>query len=146
MSKEEDGIILLILKIPNYTKLLFALYKDKDIAPKHKAVLSAGIAYSVSPVDLVPGIIPVAGQLDNIIIMLWSLKKVLSGVSEDIRERHLKNAGITMADIETDSKVAKKTLKAIGKGTVRLVRNSAKIAGYTALDIGRKLFRKKGFY
>lgn len=145
MHKEEDGIILLIRKIPNYTKLLFALYKDKDIAPKHKAVLSVGIAYSVSPIDLVPGIIPVAGQLDNIIIMLWSLKKALSGVGEDIRERHLKNAGLTMADIETDSEFAKETLKAIGKGTARLVRNGAKIAGYTVLGVGRKLFRKKDF-
>lgn len=145
MRKEEDEITALLRKLPNYAKLLFALYRDKAIPPKHKATLSAGIAYGALPINLVPDIIPVAGQLDNLIILLWSLKRVLNGIDPDIREHHLKNAGVTMADIEADSKTAKQTLKAIGKGTARLALNGAKIAGYTALGIGRRLFRKRDF-
>ncbi len=143
MNDQEDGIIKLIRKIPNYAKLLLALYQDKEVPAKQKTILSAGIAYSVSPIELIPGIIPVAGQLDNIIVMLWSLKKVLKRIDPELRDRHLENAGITMEDLEADSKAAKETLKAIGNGAVKLAVNGAKIAGYTALGLGRRLFRKK---
>jgi uncharacterized membrane protein YkvA (DUF1232 family) len=83
-------------------------------------------------VDLVPGLIPVAGQLDNLIIMLWSIKKAMKTMDPAVRDAHLAQAQLTMELIEQDSEDAKKLLKDIGKGAVRLTSNGAKIIGYSA--------------
>jgi hypothetical protein len=103
------------------------------------------IAYSLSPIDLVPGVIPVAGQLDNLIIMLRCMEKVLKGSDEKVRDKFLVEEGITMEQIGEDIKLSEDTLKAFGKGTVKLVSNTAKLIGYSAIYGLRKLIRKPPF-
>lgn len=143
MPNEERSIFSIIGKLPNYSKLLVRLYKSPEIRKRHKVLLSMAIAYSVSPIDLVPGIIPVAGQLDNLLIMLRSLKKVLGASDEKVRAKFLGEAGITLEEIDEDIKLASDTLRSIGKGTVKVASNTAKYIGYSALYGYRKLRRKK---
>ncbi|HYF83069.1 MAG TPA: YkvA family protein [Clostridia bacterium] len=145
MGNEERDIFSIIGKLPCYSKLLFKLYKSRDIRRKHKVLLSMGIAYSLSPIELIPGIIPVAGQLDNIIVMLRCLKKVLNATDVEIRNKYLDEAGVTMEDISEDILLTKETLKSIGRGTVKVVSNSVKFIGYSALLGIRKLRRKKPY-
>ncbi|HOS70642.1 MAG TPA: YkvA family protein [Bacillota bacterium] len=133
MGTNERDICSVIEKLPNYSKLLIMLYKSPDIRKRQKLLLSAGIAYSVSPVELIPGIIPVAGQLDNLIIMLRCLRKVLKSSDEKVRERYLKESGITLEEIDEDIKISADTLKSIGRGTVRIVSNTGKFAGYSVM-------------
>jgi uncharacterized membrane protein YkvA (DUF1232 family) len=40
-------------------------------------MLVAGVAYLLSPIDLVPGIIPGLGQLDDLAFVLLALKSAL---------------------------------------------------------------------
>lgn len=142
MDNEEKDIFSVIGRLPAYSKLLLKLYKSREIRGRHKFLLSMGIAYSLSPIELIPGIIPVAGQLDNLLVMLRCLEKVLNGIDADIRDRFLQEEGLTLDGIKEDIKLTSDTLKAIGKGTVRVVSNTVKFIGYSALYGMRKLRRK----
>lgn len=145
MVHEERDIFSIIGKLPRYSKLLIKLYKSRDISKRHKLLLSMGIAYSVSPIELIPGIIPVAGQLDNLLIILRCLKKVLEASDKEVRMKYIQESGITIEEIDEDIKLASDTLKSIGKGTVKVVSNTVKFAGYSALYGYRKLRRKKPY-
>ncbi len=145
MDNEERDIFSIIGKLPSYSKLLVKLYKSPDIRKRHKVLLSMGIAYSVSPIELIPGIIPVAGQLDNLLIILRCLKKVLLASDEAVRQKFLEEAGITIEEIDEDIKLTSDTLKSIGRGTVKVASNTVKYVGYRALYGYKKLRRKKPF-
>jgi hypothetical protein len=104
-----------------------------------------GIAYSVSPIELIPGIIPVAGQLDNLLIILRCLKKVLLAADEATRSKFLEETGITLEEIDEDMRLSGDTLKSIGRGTVKVASNTVKFVGYSALYGYKKLRRKKPY-
>lgn len=145
MDNEKQDIFSVIGKLPCYSKLLLKLYKSRGISRKHKLILSMGIAYSVSPIDLIPGIIPVAGQLDNLLVMLRCLEKVLDDADSKITGQYLEEAGISIDDIKEDIQVASKTLKAIGRDTAKVLTNTGKTVGYLTMYGIRKLIRKKPY-
>lgn len=145
MSNEEKDIFSIIGKLPKYSKLLIKLYKSHSIRRRHKVLLSMGIAYSLSPIDLIPGIIPVAGQLDNLIIMLRCLRKVLTAQKKEVMDKYLQEAGTSIEEIDEDIDLAAETLKSIGCGTAKVVSNTVKFAGYSALNGCRKLTRNRTF-
>src|SRR5690606_11747919 len=60
----------LIKRLPAYMRLSANLARDPRVPKTAKASLALGGIYVVSPVDLIPGIIPVAGQLDDLYVLL----------------------------------------------------------------------------
>lgn len=145
MDGGERDIFSIIEKLPGYSKLLFKLYRSKGISMRHKLTLSVGIAYSLSPIELIPGIIPVAGQLDNLLVMLRCLEKVLDKADPEITGPYLEEAGITPEEIKEDIRLVKATLKEIGRGTAKVLVNTGKAAGYLAIYGVKKLLRKKPY-
>lgn len=145
MEKAEQDIFSVIGRLPAYSKLFFKLYKSRDIRKRHKLLLSMGIAYNLSPIELIPGIIPVAGQLDNLLVMLRCLRKVLDSIDKESGKRYLEEEGIAQGQIEEDIKLTEDTLRAIGRGTAKVFSNTLKFAGYSALYGFRKLTKKKPY-
>lgn len=91
-----------VKRMPSYIRLAANLAKDPDVPNAAKGVLAVGGGYAVSPIDLVPGIIPVAGQLDDVYVMLTALSRALKMTPTDVADRHLATAGLHQDDIETD--------------------------------------------
>ncbi len=56
------------LFIPNLIGLFRGLLSDPLVPWHAKAVLALGLAYLAMPIDLVPDMIPIAGQLDDAIV------------------------------------------------------------------------------
>src|SRR5215813_3625916 len=52
--------------IPNFLKLLYRLFKDPRAPLAEKALLAGTIIYVVSPLDLIPDMIPFIGQVDDL--------------------------------------------------------------------------------
>ena len=65
--------------IPDCIVLFRRLLGDARVPRSRKVVLWALIAYLALPVDVVPDFIPVAGQLDDVIIVALVLRLVLRG-------------------------------------------------------------------
>jgi uncharacterized membrane protein YkvA (DUF1232 family) len=145
MKSDKKDIFTVIEKLPAYSKLLLKLYGCREINRRNKLILSAGIAYSASPIDLIPGIIPVAGQLDNLLVMLRCIDKVLDRVDPAITAKYLEEAGITRNEVKEDIKLVSNTLRSIGRDTVKVLKNTGKAAGYLTVYGIKKLIRKKPY-
>ncbi|MBS1677556.1 MAG: DUF1232 domain-containing protein [Actinobacteria bacterium] len=65
--------------IPDCAVLVRRLLVDPAVPRGRKVLLVGLLAYLVSPIDLVPDFIPVAGQLDDAILTALVLRAVLRG-------------------------------------------------------------------
>jgi uncharacterized membrane protein YkvA (DUF1232 family) len=90
-------------RLPRYLGLARALVASDDLPPGSKAVLGAALAYTVSPIDLVPGIIPVVGQLDDLAVLLLGVKQALGACPPETADRLLADAGLTAAVVDDDA-------------------------------------------
>ena len=91
-----------VSRLPRYVGLARSLLGDPTLSRRRKAAIAGGLAYLAMPLDLVPGIIPVAGQLDDLAALLLSLRFALRGCAPAAREAHLRSAGLTATDLDHD--------------------------------------------
>jgi uncharacterized membrane protein YkvA (DUF1232 family) len=74
--------------IPDCLILVKRLLGDARVPRRRKALLALLVAYLAMPVDLVPDFIPVAGQLDDAILVALVLRAVLRSGGEGLLEEH----------------------------------------------------------
>ena len=74
--------------IPDCLVLLRRLIGDERVPRRRKLVLLALVAYLSLPIDLVPDFIPVAGQLDDVIVAALALRYVLRSGGPELLRLH----------------------------------------------------------
>ena len=74
--------------IPDCLILVRRLLRDRRVPRRSKLLLGALAGYLVLPIDLVPDVIPVAGQLDDAIIAAYVLRSVLRASGPDLLREH----------------------------------------------------------
>jgi uncharacterized membrane protein YkvA (DUF1232 family) len=74
--------------VPDCVVLFRRLLGDPRIPRRRKVVLAGLLAYLAMPVDLVPDFIPVAGQLDDAIIVVLVLRSVLRAGGPELVGEH----------------------------------------------------------
>ena len=74
--------------IPNLLILFKGLLGDPAVARSSKILLGAAVVWLVSPIDLVPEFIPVAGPLDDAIVAALVLRHVLRRTDPEVLKRH----------------------------------------------------------
>ncbi|WP_446898523.1 YkvA family protein [Clostridium sp. LBM24168] len=79
-SKISDYIMLM----PDIVLLFWRLFKDKRVKSKVKIVVINALIYIISPIDFIPGFIPVLGQMDDIAVAFFALNMVIDEVPEDV--------------------------------------------------------------
>ena len=89
-------------RLPAYTRLLARLYRDPATSRRQRLWLAAGLGYSLSPVDLIPGLIPGLGQLDDLYAVLSTLNRVLGQLPPERRGAHLTAVGLDPLVLEED--------------------------------------------
>ncbi|MCG0240101.1 MAG: DUF1232 domain-containing protein [Firmicutes bacterium] len=134
MREHAEALKPVVQRLPAYMKLLWALAREPRLSRYQKGLLAIGAAYSLSPVDLVPGFIPVVGQLDDLLVLLTAIRKALDRLPPEVRDRHLAAQGLTLADLEAD-------LAAVQAALAAAVRGAAKATG-RALAWGARLAGK----
>jgi uncharacterized membrane protein YkvA (DUF1232 family) len=63
--------------VPDCVVLFARLLRDRRLARRHKLLVAAVIPYLALPFDLIPDFIPVAGQLDDAILVAFVLRRVV---------------------------------------------------------------------
>jgi uncharacterized membrane protein YkvA (DUF1232 family) len=133
-------------RLPRYLRLAHLLMDEGELPPGRKALLGAALAYTVSPIDLVPGIIPVAGQLDDLAVLLLGVRQALGACAPPERDRFLLRAGLSEATLDDDlenvqgaaawlvGKTASWGMRAVA-GTLRSLAGAARRAGERAGDV-----------
>lgn len=118
-------------RVPKYLKLAYSLAADPRVPARHRAKIAAGTAYVVSPLDPIPGVIPVVGQLDCLGVFLLSLRSTLRGAPPEVAAEHLDRAGLTASSLDADLRTlgvtacwlalgAANAIKRLGSSLVRL--------------------------
>jgi uncharacterized membrane protein YkvA (DUF1232 family) len=74
--------------VPDSIVLFRRLLGDARMPRRHRAMLVALLGYLALPFDLVPDFIPVAGQLDDAIIVALTLRAILREGGPEMIEEH----------------------------------------------------------
>jgi uncharacterized membrane protein YkvA (DUF1232 family) len=74
--------------VPDCLVLMRRLVGDERVPRRRKLVLVFLVAYLAVPVDLVPDLIPVAGQLDDAIVLALGLRFVLRSAGPSVVREH----------------------------------------------------------
>ena len=74
--------------VPDCIVLFKRLIADPAIPRRRKAVLVLLVAYLAMPFDLIPDFIPVAGQLDDAILVGLALRGLVRGAGPELVRRH----------------------------------------------------------
>jgi uncharacterized membrane protein YkvA (DUF1232 family) len=118
----------LVRRLPAYGRLAWRLGRDPLLSKGRRAAVLAAAGYVASPIDLLPGVIPVLGQLDDIAVALAALKMALRGLDPARREEHLRTVGLNDSDLMTD-------LGTLRASAAWIVRSGAR-AGARTLNAG----------
>jgi uncharacterized membrane protein YkvA (DUF1232 family) len=92
----------LVGRLPRYLRLAWALAGEPSLPRSRRAGVLGAAAYLASPVDLIPGIVPVVGQLDDVAIVILALRAALRALDEPTRARILERSGLGRDDLDTD--------------------------------------------
>lgn len=67
--------------------VLYYLIESDKVSLKDKAMIIGALGYLISPLDLVPDAIPIAGLGDDLSILIFVLNKVWGDVDEEIKRK-----------------------------------------------------------
>lgn len=74
--------------LPDCVILFRRLLRDERVPRRRKLLVGALVGYLVMPLDLVPDFVPVAGQLDDVLIVALVLRTVLRSAGPDLLREH----------------------------------------------------------
>jgi len=106
--RELDGrkvitrLVGVIARTPRYVRLGWRLMNDPTVSRRGKAALGGGLAYALSPIDPIPGFIPVLGQLDDLAVLVLGVRTALRSAPTEVAENHLREVGLSWEIVDRD--------------------------------------------
>lgn len=82
-----------VLMMPNIIKLVSRLIRDPRVPRRAKISLGLAAAYVISPIDLVPEVIPVVGWADDVIIVMFAIDSLIERAGTEVVEEHWDGPG-----------------------------------------------------
>ncbi len=73
-----DDFIEYLLVFPDLIHLMIKLFTDREVSPKIKGYIVFGLAYLISPIDFIPDFIPVAGLIDDLLVSVIIINKIIN--------------------------------------------------------------------
>jgi uncharacterized membrane protein YkvA (DUF1232 family) len=74
--------------IPDCIVLVRRLLGEPRVHRRHKLLLGALVGYLALPIDLVPDFIPVAGHIDDVLVVVLALRAVLRASGSELLREH----------------------------------------------------------
>ena len=67
--------------------VLYYTLQSGNVSLKDKAIIIGALGYLISPLDVIPDAIPIAGLGDDLAVLLYVMNKVLGEVPEDVKTK-----------------------------------------------------------
>jgi len=131
-----------VRRLPAYSRLTWALVRDRRLRRRHRALVLGGVAYLLSPIDLIPGIVPVLGQLDDLAVALLSLRAVLRRIPAPVAAEHLAAAGVSWEMLDEDLRALNSTGRLLGRTALRFGWRAAGATARGVVRLGQRLLRR----
>ncbi len=74
--------------IPRFGLLVARLLRDPRVPPSRKLLLGGTVVYLVSPIDLIPEMLPIGGWADDTILIAFALGQLVTSVPDEVIEEH----------------------------------------------------------
>ena len=78
----------LLAGIPRFLLLLLRLIADSRVSPSDKAILAAAVAYTLTPIDLIPDFIPLIGQVDDLFFLALAIDRLITNAGPELVRAH----------------------------------------------------------
>jgi len=141
-----ERVAATLRRMPAYLKLAWRLGRDPLLSRMRRTAIVAAAGYLASPIDLVPGVIPLLGQLDDIAVVLATLRFALAGLDAERRHMHLEAVGLGDDNLNEDLRTVAVTsawlvragARTTGRAVVRggkLAARGAKVAGRASISL-----------
>jgi uncharacterized membrane protein YkvA (DUF1232 family) len=127
-----DRVATMMRRVPAYLRLSWRLTREPLLSRARRAAVIGAAGYLASPIDLVPGVIPVLGQLDDLAVALAAIRLALAGLSPERRRFHLDAVGLADEDLTAD-------LRTVGATTAWILRAGVRATGRGLQATGRGL-------
>ncbi len=127
----------LVGRLPRYLRLAWGLAGEPRLSTAARAGVVAAAAYLASPIDAIPGVIPVVGQIDDIAVALFALRAALRSLDPATRERQLAAAGLASDALDRDLGTLGLTAAWLARRGFVIGRRLASLAVTASLMAGR---------
>ena len=67
--------------------ILYYTLESDQVSLKDKATIIGALGYLISPLDVVPDAIPIAGLSDDLAVLIYVLNRIWGDVSEDVKAK-----------------------------------------------------------
>lgn len=81
------------LLLPNLIKLIGRLLLDPRVPRRAKISLGLASAYVVSPIDLIPEVIPVIGWADDVLMVMFAIDSLIERAGPELVDEHWDGPG-----------------------------------------------------
>jgi uncharacterized membrane protein YkvA (DUF1232 family) len=94
----------LLMFLPNMLQLCGRLMTDRRVPRTEKLLFAGAILYAVTPLDLIPDMIPFVGQIDDLYLIALTLLRLINRTDERVVREHWRGGGdiIQLADAVTE--------------------------------------------
>ncbi len=100
-SKMKEVAKKIGLKATSYALILYYVLQKKEVPLADKMLITGCLGYFILPLDLVPDIIPAMGYSDDVVGMLFAIKRCMNYVDDEIKE-NVSNRLVSWFDIDRD--------------------------------------------
>lgn len=100
-SKMKEVAKKIGLKATSYALILYYVLQKKEVPLADKMLITGCLGYFILPLDLVPDIIPAMGYSDDVVGMLFAIKRCMNYVDDKIKE-NVSNRLVSWFDIDRD--------------------------------------------
>ena len=87
-NKNVQGQLGMLKGLLDHGRLVWRLLQDKDVPIYLKVLPLGALIYLVSPLDFVPDVIPVLGQLDDLAAVLVGIETFIKLCPQDVVAKH----------------------------------------------------------
>ena len=66
--------------------VLYYTLQSDNVSLKDKAIIVGALGYLISPIDVIPDAIPIAGLTDDLSVLIYVINKVWNNVGDDVKQ------------------------------------------------------------
>ena len=99
-----------LMFLPNLVAMLARLINDRRVPTAEKALFVGAVVYVISPIDLIPDVLPFIGQVDDLYVVALCLLRLISKTDESVIREHWHGGGDIVSLAETIASLAPKFL------------------------------------
>ena len=67
--------------------VLYYTLQSDNVSLKDKAIIVGALGYLISPIDVIPDAIPIAGLTDDLSVLIYVINKVWNNVGDDVKQK-----------------------------------------------------------